>query len=111
MLELVHRVTAAAENAIETKQYCCAAFLDVSQDGLIHKINQYHPYHFIEVLELYFYDYYFQESPAIGVSNGSVQARYYRCCICIVDVPAGSSTTITTILATHDNYSIASAKL
>ncbi len=66
-LEQVHRVASEARNALEPKQYCCAIFLDISQafdrvwfEGLIHKISQYLPSQYTDILVSYFHHRLFQ---------------------------------------------------
>jgi hypothetical protein len=66
-IEQVHRNTNIIDRALENKQYCTAAFLDISQafdkvwhEGLLHKLNTFLPDNMYRILQSYLTNRYFR---------------------------------------------------
>jgi hypothetical protein len=62
-----HRIVHKINEALETKQYCSAAFLDISQafdrvwhTGLLHKLRQFLPLNYYIILNSYLHNRHFQ---------------------------------------------------
>jgi len=66
-IKQVHRITNKIHRAIENKQYCTAAFLDISQafdkvwyEGLLHKLSTFLPDNMYWILQSYLMNRYFR---------------------------------------------------
>jgi hypothetical protein len=62
-----HRIVHKINEALETKQYCSAAFLDISHafdivwhTGLLHKLRQFLPHNYYLILKSYLHNRHFQ---------------------------------------------------
>jgi hypothetical protein len=126
---IVHKIN----EALETKQYCSAAFLESSQvfdrvwhTGLLHELRQFLPLNYYLILKSYLHNRHFQVKVEdsytdllpvnAGVPQGSVLGPllypFYT-----VDLPTSTESTIATfaddiaILATNPDPAIASEKL
>jgi len=87
-IEQVHRLTNTIERAFENKEYCSAAFLDVSQafdkvwhEGLIYKLSKILPGNYCQLLESYITGRIFR------VKNEESHSNYYQI---MAGVPQGS---------------------
>lgn len=87
-IEQIHRVCQTIRNALERKEYCSAAFLDIQQafdrvwhKGLLYKIKLIFPQHYYKVLESYLSDRIFQ------VREGECTSAFYGI---LAGVPQGS---------------------
>lgn len=75
-VEQIHRVVNAVRNALEAKEYCPSIFLDVRQafdrvwiQGLIHKIGEYLPTHYVLLIESYLHERKFRVHHGEAISN------------------------------------------
>jgi hypothetical protein len=66
-IEQVHRITNIIHRALENKQYCTAAFLDIGQafdkvyhEGLLYKLNTFLPDNMYRILQSYLKNRYFR---------------------------------------------------
>jgi hypothetical protein len=66
-LHQTHCIVHKMNEALETKQYCSAAFLDISQasdkvwhNGLLHKLGQFLPFNYYLILKSYLHNRHFQ---------------------------------------------------
>ncbi|XKL67796.1 hypothetical protein PGB90_003287 [Kerria lacca] len=124
MIEQAHRVANKIRNALESREYCPAIFLDVKQafdkvwiPGLLHKISEYLPLPCIKLLQSYLtnrtFEVHFGEarSPVqtigAGVPQGSVLGPLLYV-LYTADIPT-RNTTSSEILMFADDLMIFSA--
>lgn len=132
-IEQVHRLVEIINDAFETKQYCTAAFLDISQafdkvwhDGLLFKLKKQLPLNFYLFIRSYLQNrfFYVQEvgemsdisSVMAGVPQGSIMGPILYL-LFTTDLPQVEGTTIgtfaddTAALVVNKDKTIASEKL
>lgn len=134
-VEQIHRIVNEIKNALDTKKFCSAAFLDISQafdkvwhDGLIHKIKTLLPSCFHKILTSYLLNRKFMVkyksslsqlyNIKAGVPQGSVLGPILYL-IFTSDMPSPSSKSMiistfaddTAVLSTHTNPQTASRDL
>lgn len=132
-IEQLHRVVEIIRQSLENKQYCSAAFLDVSQafdkvwyDGLLYKIKKVLPHSCFRLLKSYLTNRRFQikfqeiltpfNNINSGVPQGSVLGPFLYT-LFTADLPVHPGTSIATfaddtaVLAVHDNPLLASQYL
>lgn len=132
-VEQIHRVSHTIRQALETKQHCPTIFLDVKQafdrvwiDGLLHKVSRYLPSQYVQILESYLKERYFQvqygEATSsvkpinAGVPQGSVLGPHLYI-LYTSDIPVTKSVIVatfaddTTVLSPHENYDTATSNL
>ena len=85
-IKQVHCITNIIHRAIENKQYCTAAFLDISQafdklwhEGLLYKLNTFLPDNMYRILQSYLMNRYFRTKYREAYSSlRQILAQYRR---------------------------------
>ncbi|GBP42596.1 RNA-directed DNA polymerase from mobile element jockey [Eumeta japonica] len=132
-IEQIHRLTDTISHALETKKYCSAVFLDISQafdrvwhDGLLFKIKKYLPHSFYFIMKSYLSERCFEvklnniRSDLYKIRSGVPQGSILGPVLYLIftaDIPTDNKTFIATyaddtaIMSVHENAAISSSNL